>query len=158
MDGSAAIPQRFCIACNERVKRHLYRGRMTKRYVYCGEKCFREKPIAVVEIELLFVGRASTRPDIRTLLVQTGRAFPRMDDWADSLKCSVPYLYTMLERYFQIQEAHPITEELVWRPMTPNEFRRHHLGGAGIDLPENTLFDKMRALLGPRMAFVAAAA
>lgn len=146
MDESA-IPNRTCIACGDPVTRHRYRGRMVKRYVYCGARCFREKPIEVVEIELMYAGRAERRPQIHDILIETGRTFPRMDDWAQALHVSLPYLYTMLERYFQIRAPHPITGEMAWRPMEPDEFRAAYLNGAGIGLPINRELDAVRGAL-----------
>lgn len=121
---------RFCITCGNEITKHTYRQRMGKRFLYCSETCFRDCPMGVVDIELAFVGRADVRPNIREVLVRTARTYERMDDWAQALHVSVPYLYTMLTRYFTLTYEHPVTGETVERPMTPEEFRRKYVGHA----------------------------
>lgn len=96
---------------------------MEKSWLYCSQKCHREKPIAIVEAELVFSGRAEHRPDIRYLLTETARVYTRMEDWADALNISVPYLYTSLRRYFRVRITHSVTGELCERAMKPDEFR-----------------------------------
>lgn len=96
---------------------------MEKSWLYCSTKCHRLKPIAIVEAEIVFSGRAEYRPDIRYLLAETAKLYTRMEDWASALNISVPYLYTSLRRYFRIREPHPVTGEVSERSMRPDEFR-----------------------------------
>lgn len=92
---------RLCIVCGGEVTKHLFPSRQRKPWLWCSRRCYRWKPQKVISIEMRFGGER--RADIRWILIKTAREFQNLHDHAQALGVSVPYLYTMVKRYFRIE-------------------------------------------------------
>lgn len=94
---------RLCATCDGPITRNLFPGRLQKEFVYCCPGCFVYKPPKVIRIERRFGG--VYRRDIRDILIETTRLFGTLKAQAAHLGVSVPYLYRMVRRYFDVSMA-----------------------------------------------------
>ena len=89
---------RTCVACGDQITKHLFPSRLAKPMLWCSFSCYKWKPPKVIWIELKF-GK-TYRIDIRWVLIETTKRFDNLQAQCFALDVSIPYLYTMVKRYF----------------------------------------------------------
>ena len=94
---------RYCMVCGRRVKKNIFPKRMKKPLLWCSFRHYREKPEKVIRIEWRFSRGQRTRRDIRDILIETTKGHGGHKAQARTLGISVPYFYTMVDKYFGLE-------------------------------------------------------
>lgn len=91
--------KRYCAACDRPITKHTFPSRMGKQFLWCSFECYKWKPPRVIAIELRY-GSGDRRKDIRQILIETTGQFDTLGSQCRDIGVSIPYLYTMVDRYF----------------------------------------------------------
>lgn len=120
---------RVCIVCGDEVTKHLFPSRQRKPWLWCSRRCYKWKPQKVVSIEMRF--GLHQRADIRWIIIKTAKDFQNLHDHAKALDVSVPYLYTMVRRYFRVETGRRDAKGIpITRGLSMDEFVERYARGA----------------------------